>query len=186
MNARVFLTLLFGLVLVAPACTGKSGAEPAGQTIRAATSYNVTTYPAAERKPAKPWSGQDLQGKKLRSVDFRGALTVVNFWASWCAPCRVEQPDLEKVWRLYEGKGVRFLGVTVRDTLANARAHVDEFGVSYPSVFTQNDSTIAYKFKVLFVPSTVVVDPSGKIAARIVGPTHEEDLRRLLDGELSG
>jgi thiol-disulfide isomerase/thioredoxin len=186
MKPRVFLTLTLGLALVAPACTGKSGAETAGQTIRAATTYNVTSYRAADRRTPKSWSGVDLQGRRLRSRDFRGAVTVVNFWASWCGPCRVEQPDFQKVWTSYKDKGVRFLGVTVRDTLTNALSHVEEFRVTYPSVFTKNDNTIAYKFRVLFVPSSFVLDRSGRIAAKIIGPTNEQDLRRLIDGELSG
>jgi thiol-disulfide isomerase/thioredoxin len=185
MNARIFLILTLGLALVAPACTGKSGTETAGQTIRTASTYNITSFKPGDRRMPQPWSGTDLQGSPLRSNEFRGSLTVVNFWASWCAPCRVEQPDLEKVWTSYENKGVRFLGVTVRDSLTSARAHVEEFGVTYPSVFAKNgDTSIPAKYRVLFVPSTVVLDGSGRIAARIIGATNERDLRRLID-ELS-
>ena len=185
MNARVFLILSLGLALLGPACTGKSGAETAGQTIRTSKTTNVSSYTPANRKVARSWKGIDLHGASLRSSDFKGSITVVNFWASWCGPCRAEQPDLEKVWNDYKDEGVRFLGVTVRDTLTNARAHVEEFGVTYPSVFTENDTTIAYKYGVLFVPSTIVLDRSGRIAAKIIGPTHVSDLKRLIDGELA-
>jgi thiol-disulfide isomerase/thioredoxin len=185
MKPRVFLILSLGLALFAPACTGKGGAETAGQTIRAATKTNITSIAAANRRAARTWKGIDLQGAPLRSSDFKGSITVVNFWASWCGPCRLEQGDLEDAWNEYKAKGVRFLGVTVRDTRTNARAHVEEFHVSYPSVFTENDTTIAYKYGVLFVPSTILLDREGRIAARIIGPTHEADLKRLLDGELS-
>lgn len=184
MNARVFLILALGLALLGPACTGKGGAETAGQTIRAATTTNVTAFKAGDRRTPAAWSGTDLGGAKIRSRDFRGSVTVVNFWASWCGPCRVEQPDLENVWTQYKSKGVKFLGVTVRDTRTNARAHVEEFHVTYPSVFTGNDTTIAYKYRVLFVPSTILLDRAGRIAARIIGPTNEQVLRRLIDGEL--
>jgi hypothetical protein len=89
-----------------------------------------------------------------------------------------------KVSKDYATKGVRFLGVDIRDTLAAARAHVDEYTVEYPSVFNQ-DSTIAYKYRVIFIPTTFVLDRSGRIAAKIIGPTNEKDLQRLIDAELA-
>jgi thiol-disulfide isomerase/thioredoxin len=185
MKPRVLLTLALGLTLLAPACTGKGGAETAGQTISAARSYNVVSYRAGDRRTPAAWNGPDLHGGTLRSESFRGSVTVVNFWASWCGPCRKEQAELEKLWADFGPRGAKFLGITVRDTLTNARAHVDEFAVTYPSVFTENDSTIAHKFRVLFVPTTFVLDRNGRIAAKIIGPTKEPDLRRILDQELS-
>jgi thiol-disulfide isomerase/thioredoxin len=184
MKPRILLYLSLGIALLAPACGGKGGAETAGQTIRAATSYNVIPYAADKRRTPKGWAGTDISGATLRSNAFRGGVTVVNFWASWCAPCRKEQPELEKVSKDYATRGVRFLGVDIRDTVAAARAHVDEYAVSYPSVFNP-DSTIAYKYRVIFIPTTFVLDRSGRIAAKIIGPTNEGDLQRLIDSELA-
>jgi len=183
MKPRVLLALALGLALLGPACTGKGGAETAGQTIRAATSYNVTSYKAGDRREPKSWDGTDLRGERIRSDTFQGAVTVVNFWASWCGPCRVEQAELEKLWMSYKPKGARFVGVDIRDETANAISHVGEFGVTYPSVFNK-DSTIAFKYRVVFIPTTFVLDRSGRIAAKIIGPTHEADLQRILDQEL--
>lgn len=184
MTLRRILMLALGLALLAPACGGKGGAETAGQTIRAATSYRLTPYPVDKRRLPRSWEGPGVRGGTLHSRSFRGSVTVVNFWASWCGPCRVEQAELEQLYREYGAKGVRFVGMNVRDTTANALAHMEEFGVTYPSVFNK-DSTIAFKFRVLFIPTTFVLDSRGRIAARIMGATVRRDLTAVLDAELA-
>jgi thiol-disulfide isomerase/thioredoxin len=178
---RILPILVLGLALLAPACSGKGAADPTGQAIKAATSYNVgDPISPAKRKTPKAWNGESLTGDTIRSDEFNGAVTVVNFWASWCGPCRVEQASLEKVWRSYQAKGVRFLGVDIRDKRVPALAHVGEFNVTYPSVQNE-DSTIAYKFRVIFIPTTFVLDREGRIARKIIGPTNEADLKRVID-----
>jgi thiol-disulfide isomerase/thioredoxin len=184
MKPRILLYLSLGIALLAPACGGKVGAETAGKNIGTATSYNLASYKAGERRTPKAWVGSDLSGATLRSSAFRGSVTVVNIWASWCAPCRVEQPELQKVSAGYASKGVRFLGVDIRDTLAAARAHVEEFGVTYPSV-ADPYSVIAAKYRVRLVPTTLVLDREGRVAYQITSVTHEADLERILDVELS-
>jgi thiol-disulfide isomerase/thioredoxin len=183
----LFIIGLIGLSLAVWACGGKGlGTGTSGQSIRAASlrDYSVNRITSDKRWAPRSWTGIDLHGATLSSGSLKGAITVVNFWASWCAPCREEQPELETVYKAYETKGVRFLGVNIRDTVTNALAHVDEFGVTYPSLFNR-DQTIAYYYRVLFIPTTYVVDATGRIAARIIGVTHDADLRALLDEELS-
>lgn len=184
MKARCIPILALGLALLAPACSGKGGAETAGQRIKAATGYSLTRYEVADRRTPKAWTGPNLRGGRIRSSDFTGSVTVVNFWASWCNPCRQEQEELESLYKEYASKGVRFIGVNIRDTRVNARAYLDEFGVTYPSVENQ-DSSIAFKFRVLFIPTTFVLDERGRIAARVTGETVEGDLRMALDEELA-
>lgn len=139
--------------------------------------------------PCEAESSHHMSTIDLGSENFEQTVTdheivFVDFWASWCGPCRAEQAELEALWDGYGPKGARFLGVNIRDEPTNARSHVEEFGVSYPSVYNK-DSTIAYKYRVLFIPTTFVLDRSGRIAAKIIGPTNEEDLRRILDGVLA-
>lgn len=185
MKPRCIPLIALGLALLAPACSGDAGADPSGLSIKAATSYNITSYAVGERWAPRSWRGPQLDGGTLRSADLVGSVTVVNFWASWCGPCRVEQAELEKLWKQYAGRGVRFVGINVRDTKANARAHLEEFGVTYPSVFNQ-DSLIAYKFRVIhFIPTTFVLDRRGRVAAKIIGPTVERDLTAVLTAELA-
>jgi thiol-disulfide isomerase/thioredoxin len=181
MHTRRFLIPAVMLTLLA-ACGGKGlGVEASGQAIRAATGYNVVTYEPAKRWAPKAFAGAGLSGGRITNSVVAGKVSVVNFWASWCGPCRAEQAELERLWRAYEVRGVQFLGVNIRDTMANARAHVEEFGVSYPSIFNQ-DSTVAYTFRVLFIPTTYVLDQRGRVAVRIVGATTEQsNLSAILD-----
>lgn len=185
MKPRCIPVLALGLALLASACSGDAGAESTGLSIKAATSYNITPYAVGERWMPRSWRGQQLGGGTLRGADLVGSVTVVNFWASWCGPCRVEQAALEKLYKEYASRGVRFVGINVRDTKTNARAHLDEFGVTYPSVFNP-DSSIAYKFRVIhFIPTTFVLDRRGRVGAKIIGPTVERDLKAVLDEELT-
>lgn len=181
MARRLFL-LPVALTLLLSACGGKAlGSQTSGQAIRAATGYNVARFDEAKRTTPRSFRGQDLDGRPIASGLLAGKVSVVNFWASWCGPCRAEQAELETIWKAYGTRGVQFLGVNIRDTVANARAHVEEFGVSYPSVFNA-DSTIAYRFRVAFIPTTVVLDERGRIAARITGATIEQsDLTSIVD-----
>ncbi len=185
MRARYLLLSLMALALIAPTCGGKDlGTEPAGQKIGNIGGYNAIEYPVGDRGAAPDWSGKDLRGAPITAASFKGSITVVNVWASWCAPCRVEQPALERVAQAYGSKGVRFVGVNIRDSNTDALAHVEEFGVTYPSVFNP-DSTIAHKFRVSAPPTTFVLDAAGRIAWKILGETRESDLSRILDLELT-
>jgi thiol-disulfide isomerase/thioredoxin len=181
--------LIAGLALglVATACPDKGlGSEPGGQQISSWTgSYNVVSTPVAKRKFRPAWSGELFDGNEISATGVRGSVTVVNFWASWCGPCRAEQGTLEGVWRHYRDRGVRFVGINIRDRRVNARAFLDEFKVTYPSIYNF-DSRLAYKFRTQFVPSTFVLDERGYVAAKILGATvAASSLTDVLDVELA-
>ena len=184
MRARNLPFLLFVIALLASACGGKGlGTGTVGQAIGNEGGYNAIPYAQEDRAQAPSWSGKDLNGAAISSSSFKGSIIVVNFWASWCVPCRTEQPALERVAKAYADDGVRFVGINIRDTVVNARAHVEEFGVTYPSVFNP-DSTIAFDFRIKNPPSTFVIDRDGLVAWRIIGETREGNLSRILDIEL--
>lgn len=122
---------------------------------------------------------------ELKLSSLRGSIVVLNFWASWCGPCREEAPDLQAAWIDYQDRGVRFVGVDERDDRAAALAFVDEFGITYPSVFDPAGS-LADDFAFLGLPSTFVIDAEGNIVYRFTGFIDGPTLRSALDAVIAG
>ncbi len=98
-----------------------------------------------------------LSGDTLSSEDLKGHPVVVNFWASWCLPCREEAPLLERTWRQYRDEGVIFLGVNIKDAESDAKAFVEEFDITYPMV-RDLDQELTRAFGVRGLPETFFVD----------------------------
>ncbi len=134
---------------------------------------------SGDRRPAPQFNAPALSGGELSSSDLEGRVAVVNFWASWCGPCRLEAPDLEATWRAYQGRGVQFLGVNFKDDRNAARAFEDEFELTYPSAFDPSGS-LAHKFQVLALPSTFVISDEGWIEYHFTGVVTERILRDAL------
>ena len=109
---------------------------------------------------------------------------MVDFWASWCAPCRQEADALNRVYADYAGRPVAFVGVNIWDTPAAAAAFLDEFGVGYP---TGPDAAgaIILNYGVRGIPEKFFIDANGRIRHKYVGPMPEERLRATLDALLS-
>jgi cytochrome c biogenesis protein CcmG/thiol:disulfide interchange protein DsbE len=98
-----------------------------------------------------------LSGGTLSSDDLKDHPVVVNFWASWCLPCREEAPLLERTWRRYRDEGVVFLGVNIKDAESDAKAFVEEFDITYPMV-RDLDQELTRAFGVRGLPETFFVD----------------------------
>ena len=114
------------------------------------------------------------------STAARGSVLVVNFWASWCDPCRTEQPELTKTAAAYRHRGVRFVGVNVSDDRASAIRFQRRFRVPYPSVFDPAARNPA-KGEVVGIPTTIILDADGVAAYRLLGRTTVPILAVRLD-----
>jgi len=130
--------------------------------------------------PAPALAGDTLDGSTVALADLEGSVTVVNFWATWCKPCREEQPELERIYRDYRDQDVSFLGVDERDDPAAARAWIERFHVTYPSIVDEAGAW-ADDFALFGYPDTFVVDEGGTIRWAIYGQTSEAQLRDVLD-----
>lgn len=139
-----------------------------------------TEIPEAERDEPVEFVGVDQNGDEVTSDDFAGEVLVVNFWYAACAPCRAEAPDLVELSAQYEGQGARFLGVNVRDQADTAIAFDETYGIEYPSIIDTNDGAVKLAFSGSVppnaVPTTLVLDAEGRIAARIVGQVRDASI----------
>jgi cytochrome c biogenesis protein CcmG/thiol:disulfide interchange protein DsbE len=118
-------------------------------------------------------------------ADYRGGWVLVNFWASWCIPCREEAPALQRFQREHGGPRFTVLGVDSRDLSDDGRAFVRQYGLTYPQL-RDGDGSAAADFGTTGVPESILVGPAGKVRLLARGPVSEEYLRRevapLLDG----
>ena len=136
-------------------------------------------------KPAPPISMELLNGERLEVPTGPGVPRLVNFWASWCAPCHDEAALLERAWRTHRDDGLLFVGVGIQDSEAEARSYVRQYDITYPNGL-DTDGKITVDYGVIGLPVTFFVDSSGIVKRRWVGAidatTLDEWLNELIDG----
>jgi cytochrome c biogenesis protein CcmG/thiol:disulfide interchange protein DsbE len=137
-------------------------------------------------KPAPAFTLTNLDGTKVTNADLAGKPYVVNFWASWCTPCRKEHGTLRAFWERYRDQGVELLGVLYDDTAGPARAFQKELGGDWP--LFQADEEAQVGFGVRGPPETFVVDDQGIIVAKFTGPVGPGQLESTIaaDTRLGG
>lgn len=127
--------------------------------------------PVAKRAALPAFAGTTLDGRELDLASFKGQVVILNFWASWCGPCRGEAAGLQEASRELAAKGVRVVGVDINDQRIPALNFQHEFKLTYPSLF---DPTLSLTARLgaqapSYPPTTLVIDQQGRIAARITG-----------------
>jgi cytochrome c biogenesis protein CcmG, thiol:disulfide interchange protein DsbE len=176
MAGRVKIVLPAAAVLVVALLIALLG----WQVVRSDEGRKLGSKVNAGERPVAPDFSLDLLGGggKLRLSSLRGKVVVVNFWASWCVPCKDEASLLEDGWRRWRDEGVQFLGVDAEDFKGDARRFVSRYGVTYPSVYDGHGSTIGH-WGVTGYPETWFVDRQGRLVVeRIKGPVTKEKLDR--------
>ena len=182
---RRLLGALVGALLLAGCSTGEGAVDVnnGGEFRFVAGTPAGEVIPSDERASAPEFSGTLLDGGEFDSAELDGGIAVINFWGSWCAPCRVESPEFQEVYAEVRDRGVRFLGVNVKDTDQLARAFEDSFGIEYPSLDDpRGEVALAFRdYPANSIPSTIVLDAQGRVAAVYTGQVSQEDLRAVLD-----
>jgi thiol-disulfide isomerase/thioredoxin len=150
--------------------------------LRAAPVLAQETAPT--RTPAPAWELNDLSGKPVKFSDFRGKVLILDFWATWCAPCRVEIPHFVELQKQYGNKGLTVIGVSLDEQGPEVvKKFVKQFGVNYPIVIGNKKITEAYG-GIYAIPTTFVIDRQGRIASRHMGyddkTVFEEEIQSLL------
>lgn len=144
--------------------------------------FLFSTIPAG-REPALPvltLNGSDLNDVPISSSAYAGSPLVVNFWASWCATCYEEQPGINEAVNRFAARGVRFVGIDMRDDRAAAAAFVAQFDVRYPSVFDPANE-VGLRYGITAPPSWLFVDRRGTVFRRVAGGLHQGDLFVTID-----
>ena len=184
---RSLLACLLGAVLLTGCTTGDDAVDVTNggefRFVEATPSGEV--IPEGERGSAPEFSGTLLgSGNRLDSEELAGQVVVLNFWGSWCAPCRVETPEFSEVSAELGAAGVQFVGVNVKEPNEQfALAFVERFAIGFPSFYDpRGEIALAFRdYPANAIPSTIVLDPAGRVAAVYTGAVAQDDLRRVLD-----
>ncbi len=122
-----------------------------------------------------------FDGQRITLSELKGKVVVINFWASWCPPCKDEAPYLEEMWRKYKDQGVMFLGVDYVDTETEALAYIEEFEITYPNG-PDLGTKISQAYRIQGVPETFFVAKDGTLRSPKIGPLYPPELEdRILE-----
>jgi cytochrome c biogenesis protein CcmG/thiol:disulfide interchange protein DsbE len=149
--------------------------------------WNLThqTPPPRVGAPAPAFSLQRLSGGDLSLASFRGKTVVLNFFASWCAPCKREAPDLESIWRRHRSDGLVVLGVDSGDTKGAVRSFLRAHGITYPIAFDPGQKLALGAYALPGLPVTYVINPAGRIVGeRLLGAVSDGGYRQQFSREL--
>jgi peroxiredoxin len=138
-----------------------------------------------EPSPAPQFALKDLSGKNVSLSDYKGKVVLLNFWATWCVPCRTEIPDLVRLQKEYQSRGLQILGITYPAyTRRGVQQVVSRLKVNYPILLADRSLADMYGVEEV-LPTTVVIDREGKIRGRILGILEAEEfdqsVKPLLD-----
>jgi cytochrome c biogenesis protein CcmG, thiol:disulfide interchange protein DsbE len=130
--------------------------------------------------PAPDFTITSFDGETIRLSELQGQVVIINFWASWCPPCREEAPYLEATWRNYQDQGVFFLGIGYVDTEKAALAYIEEFDITY---FNGADvgTRISQTYRIKGVPETYYIAKNGEVRGVKIGPLSPPELEQMIE-----
>lgn len=173
--AGIPIAALFALMGWAVAHTG---GQPGGLGVN--TEFGEI---GVERRAAPDFTKESLNGESVSLSGLRGKVIVVDFWTSWCGPCRREAPTLAQVYREYAQRDVEFIGVAIWDDRDRVEDHVQEYDVPYLNMIDEK-GRIAIDYGVAGIPEKFFIDANGDVVRKFVGPMDAESIRKALDAIL--
>ena len=180
LRVATVLLVAAGICLLTAGC----GRTPEGLTAEALTpGIGVTSYAIGERNSMPPIAGATLSGAQLDLATLAGSVVVLNSWASWCAPCIEETPELLAASSSTASLDVVFVGLNVKDEPTKARKFVEQLQIPYDSIMDPEGALLATLPEVSpgALPSTLVIDRTGRVAVRIIGQVPPGELAGILE-----
>lgn len=187
MKKLLFLTLLFSLMIFTAFAGGKAEEEPVAETSEPVdmTALYIKLNRAgfdtpSEALPSIDFELPNLQGVSEKLSDYKGQVVFLNFWATWCGPCRSEMPAMEAVYNELKDDGFVILAVDLGEDRETVQKFVDEFGLTFPVLLDETGST-GGQYDARSIPTTYMVDREGNILGRAIGarPWEEESYMEL-------
>jgi len=173
MNYRIYKSLSIVLVLILTSFLNIQGVS-AAQTLT-----EVKGKPAAAN-----FKLEDQEGKFVQLTDYKGKVVIINFWATWCPPCRKEMPSMQRAWEKLQKEDIAMLGINVGEDSDAIFAFTAEYPVDFPLLMDKT-SSVSREWRVRGLPSTYVIDPQGRIIYQAIGgrewdaPEILEKIRKL-------
>jgi thiol-disulfide isomerase/thioredoxin len=148
-----------------------------GDKLKEATEAGICT---AKPKPAKlDFALKDMNGQEIKLASFKGKVVMLNFWATWCGPCKVEIPMFVDLQQQYRDKGLTFLGVSIDDQPEQLREFAKEYRMNYPVLVGLGRDDVQTAFGPMFgIPVTLLIARDGTICTRYLGPRPKERFER--------
>jgi len=178
------LILVLSSLLLTACATPNAAIQNSGEAGFISGDGTATFLKVEDRNLAPELIALDFNGKEIDLKNYKNKVVVLNVWGSWCGPCRKEAKKLQELYVKNKDSGVEFIGINIRDSKVSAEKFVTNFGITYPNIFDR-DGIKLLGFKDTLpanaIPSTVLVDKNGKVAARQLGPIE----RALIQGFIS-
>ncbi|MDD3519856.1 MAG: TlpA disulfide reductase family protein [Actinomycetota bacterium] len=155
-------------------------------TVQASTTRQEEDADANETKDYEnDFTLNNLSGEKISLSDFSEKIVVLNFWATWCPPCKAEIPDFVDLYDKYKDQGIAFLGISLDDDLNALKQFVFDNNINYPIVIDNQVANVSGKWGISAIPTTFFIDIDGKILDKWIGQIPKEELDSVLKGLLS-
>jgi cytochrome c biogenesis protein CcmG, thiol:disulfide interchange protein DsbE len=150
--------------------------EPTAQaSVVTLTGFQGGTTPQVGA-PAPNFTLESLDGRQVSLAELRGRPILINFWATWCPPCRAEMPDLQEVSRAYENAGLVVLGLNLQESRDDVQRYADTLGLTFP-LLLDRDGVVATHYNLTALPTSYFIDRDGIVRDRYIGPLTAKGLR---------